>query len=146
DIIKECKCPECKGKLYFSDQHNKINNLKVTFLRLCNFCHIMFIYSGRYKTEESFDKALKFFSKTVYRKYREYRKEKNKRFLENIKNNPKRYGIDVKEKKGNKLNNVKGKPKIVKKPSQREKKKNSKIAIKPNLREEYRRRKNVRRY
>jgi len=106
----------------------------------------MFIYSGRYKTEESFDKALKFFSKTVYRKYREYRKEKNKRFLENIKNNPKRYGIDVKEKKGNKLNNVKGKPKIVKKPSQREKKKNSKIAIKPNLREEYRRRKNVRRY
>lgn len=104
----------------------------------------MFIYSGRYKTEELFDKSLKFFAKTIYNKF----KERKKKLIEDIKKNPKSFGIDVdsivKERK-NKLNNVKEKPKIVKKPSQREKKKNSKIAIKPNLREEYRRRKNVRR-
>lgn len=76
----------------------------------------MFIYSGRYKTEEIFDKSLKFFSNTIYNKYREDRKEKNKKFIENVKRNPKKFGIDIVKKE------------IPKK------------ATKPSLREEYRKR------
>jgi len=90
----------------------------------------MFIYSGRYKDEGDFDKALKFFAETIYNKHIKIIKEKKRELIEKIKQNPKSFGIDI----------------IVKKKAENKEieKKDIQVVGKPSLRAEYRKRTNRR--
>lgn len=61
DIIEFKLCPNYKHKMYYMNCFNPIDNLKVTFIRVCHRCNQMFLLSGRYNTKIMFERAFKFF-------------------------------------------------------------------------------------
>lgn len=61
DIIEFRTCPNYKHKMYYMNCFNPIDNLKVTFIRVCHQCNQMFLLSGRYSTKIMFERAFKFF-------------------------------------------------------------------------------------
>ena len=65
-VFVEKICSFCNQKLYFADCYHKRENLRTSLLRFCHYCKTMFILTGRFESEEQFDKAFDFFDDNIY--------------------------------------------------------------------------------
>ena len=61
DIIEFRICPDYKHKLYYMNCFNPLNNFKITFIRVCHSCNVIFILSGRYNTKIKYQNAFEYF-------------------------------------------------------------------------------------
>ena len=67
-IIRNYTCPRCNNRLHVSDCFHKKNSLKVTFLRFCHNCGVIFLFSGRFEIEREFDNSFNYFNEHIYNK------------------------------------------------------------------------------
>lgn len=66
-IIKDTICPMCKSILHCTDCFKK-KTLRVTFMRICHKCGVIFIFTCKYENEEEFKEIYDFFVEYIYKK------------------------------------------------------------------------------
>jgi len=66
-IIIDTTCPMCKSILHCTDCF-KLNTLRVTFMRICHSCGVIFIFTCKYENEEVFKEKYDFFVEYIYKK------------------------------------------------------------------------------
>ncbi len=80
-IIKDTICPICKSIMHCTDCFKK-KTLRVTFIRICHSCGVIFIFTCKYENKEEFKKKYDFFSEHIYKKRKlNYNEKKDEHIL-----------------------------------------------------------------